>query len=166
MTEQWDLYNIHREPLGKTYPRGPLPAGCYHLVVDVITKTPDGKILITKRHPNKAFGGYWEFTGGACQAGETSLQGVQREISEEVGIFVPQQSFQLLGSVRRASDFVDDYLLEYDIRLDQLQLQPEEVVDARLVTPWELDRLCQERVIVPSVACRWYRYRARLFHKK
>lgn len=52
--EVWDLYDEDREPLGITHERGiPMKEGTYHVVVDIWTVTPEGKILLTQRHPEK-----------------------------------------------------------------------------------------------------------------
>ena len=52
--ELWDLYDENRNLLGKTHVRGvPLQEGEYHLVTDIWMVRPDGKLLITKRHPKK-----------------------------------------------------------------------------------------------------------------
>lgn len=65
MPEYFDLYNEHREPLGETHERGkPLPDGKFHIVANVLPINLEGKILITKRSPEKNFGGMWETTGG------------------------------------------------------------------------------------------------------
>lgn len=56
MPELWDLYNEKREPLGETHERGkPLPDGKFHIVANVLPVNLDGKILITKRSPEKKF---------------------------------------------------------------------------------------------------------------
>lgn len=45
-----------------------------------------GQILIDKRLPGGAFGGFWEFPGGKKEAGETIEDCIKREILEELGI--------------------------------------------------------------------------------
>ena len=52
--ELWDLYNVRREPLGRTHRRGtPMRRGEYHLVVFVWVFNGRGKLLLTKRSPEK-----------------------------------------------------------------------------------------------------------------
>jgi mutator protein MutT len=45
-----------------------------------------GKVLICRRRQEDRFGGYWEFPGGKIEAGETILQGLARELREELDI--------------------------------------------------------------------------------
>ena len=46
----------------------------------------DGKYLITKRMQGTHLAGYWEFPGGKVEKGETTVDALTREISEEVGL--------------------------------------------------------------------------------
>lgn len=68
-----------------------LKDGEYHLTVLGVVSRPDGRILITRRVKTKAWApGWWEVSGGACQAGEESRDAVRREILEETGLDVNQ----------------------------------------------------------------------------
>jgi len=58
-------------------------------VVDVgaaVIIRPDGSFLLAERPVGKVYAGYWEFPGGKVEAGETPLQGLARELQEEIGI--------------------------------------------------------------------------------
>ena len=44
------------------------------------------EFLISQRHADDTFGGYWEFPGGKRDAGETLAQCVVREVREELDI--------------------------------------------------------------------------------
>lgn len=45
----------------------------------------DGKILAAKRKNERLGGGFWEFSGGKLEPGETPKQACQREVAEELG---------------------------------------------------------------------------------
>ncbi len=47
-----------------------------------------GQVLIAQRAPGSHMGGAWEFPGGKIAAGETSLEGLVRELHEELAIKV------------------------------------------------------------------------------
>lgn len=87
--ELWDAYDRDGNPLGFDVVRDePMPEGAWHLVVDILPIASNGQILVTKRHPGKVWGGYWEITGGSVLKGETPVQGALRELREETGIVV------------------------------------------------------------------------------
>lgn len=47
-----------------------------------------GRVLIARRPEGAHQGGWWEFPGGKLRRGETPLQGLIRELREELGIEV------------------------------------------------------------------------------
>ena len=154
MAELWDLVDVHRDLTGETWERGTkasIPQGRYHIIVSIWTVTPDGNILITKRHQNKSFGGMWENTGGAVMSGETSVQAAYRELREETGLAPDKGSLLFMGDVWHPGYVVDTYLYTTDVDIDKLSLQEDEVIDAKLITPDEIDELHSKGMIVPSV---------------
>ena len=79
--ELWDAYDREGRPLGFDLVRGELmPEGVWHMVVEIYAATPDGRLLVTRRHPDKSWGLYWEVTGGSVVKGETPAQGAVREL--------------------------------------------------------------------------------------
>lgn len=87
--ELWDACDRAGNLLGFDLVRGePVPEGVYHLVVEIFAMTTDGRVLITQRHPDKLWGGCWEYTGGAVAKGETPVEGALRELREETGVIV------------------------------------------------------------------------------
>lgn len=155
--ELWDVYDRERNKIGKLHERGQrLRPGEYHLVADVWTVTPKGKILVTQRHPNKHLGLMWECTGGAVLAGESSLEGAVRELAEEVGIKVSLDHLKFISTHKSRECFLDTYLNEQDIQIEDIKLQEEEVVAARFVDYEELEKMHEEGIVVPSV---WERFK-------
>ena len=148
--ELWDLYDENRTLLGKTHERGvPLQDGEYHIVTDIWLVRQDGKILITKRHPNKIWGNMWECTGGSALAGEDSRHSAARELAEEVGVVVEPAELKLLNTVKVKDRFVDTYVVVRNLEVKDLTLQAEEVVDARFVDFTELTQIWQAGNLVP-----------------
>lgn len=122
--ELWDLYDRHRNPLGRTIRRDPnghtqIPAGTYHLVVECVIVDKSERILFTQRAPHvKHHPGYWECTTGSVMAGEDSITGVRREVLEETGLDFPSDKFILLKTI------VTDIVIRdiYMVLLDKINL--------------------------------------------
>ena len=156
--ELWDVYDRNRRKIGKTHVRGvPMAEGEYHIVTDIWTINLEGKLLLTQRHPDKTFGLWWECTGGSAQAGETSLDSVLRELSEEVGIHPRPEEVRLLHSTIRPDRFVDTYVTVQDVKREDLKLQKEEVVDAMFVTFNEVCQLWGQGKMLPRERFPMYR---------
>ena len=110
-----DIYDKERRLTGRTHRRGtPWRKGEYGLVVCVWVYDGKGKLLLTRRAPEKSFAGTWENSGGAAQAGETSLQAIVRELREETGIEAAPEEFQLMCSDRDRTAHYDFYCLRRD----------------------------------------------------
>ena len=58
-----------------------------HVAAGVLVDA-SGRVLIARRGVSKHMGGSWEFPGGKIAAGETPLEGLVRELHEELGITV------------------------------------------------------------------------------
>lgn len=133
--ELWDIYDKDKKPTGRTMKRNDwcLKEGEYHLSVLGVIQRPDGKYLITKRAADKAWApGWWEVSGGAAIAGETSEETVKREILEETGLDVTNAEGGFLFSYHRENPgegdnyFVDVYKYHMDFTEEDIKLQTEE----------------------------------------
>ena len=139
MPELWDVYDAQRSRKPGSHVRGtPLAPGDYHLVVEIWTFTPDGRVLLTLRHPDKHFGGKWECTGGSVVPGEDSLTGARRELLEETGLSMADAAPTLLTTltVPEVGTIYDIYAVRLDFTLDDVTLQESESIDCRLAS-WE-----------------------------
>lgn len=122
-----DVYDEHRQLTGRRHLRGHRWApGEYGLVVCVWVYDGNGKILLTRRAPEKSFPGTWENSGGAAQAGEDSLTAIRRELWEETGILAQPEEFELLDSTRDKVNFYDHYCLKRAVPLSEIRLLPGE----------------------------------------
>ncbi len=65
------------------------PAPVVEVVAAVILR-PDGRFLLTQRPDGKVYSGYWEFPGGKVEPNESLLHALERELWEELGIYVRQ----------------------------------------------------------------------------
>ena len=88
MPELWDIYDKNKKKTGRVMERGKyqLKEDEYHIVVTGIIMNSKNEILISKRAKHKAFGLMWECNGGSILSGETSLEGIIRELKEELGL--------------------------------------------------------------------------------
>ena len=89
--EYWDIYDKNKQLTGRKMKRNDwcLKEDEYHLTVLGVIRRPDGKYLITRRVLTKAWApGWWEVSGGAAQAGESSEEAVRREVLEETGLHI------------------------------------------------------------------------------
>ena len=97
MAEFNDIYDRERNLTGRVHRRGtPWQKGEYGLVVCVWVYDGKGKILLTRRAPQKTAAGTWENSGGAAKAGEDSRSAIVRELFEETGIRALPEEFELL----------------------------------------------------------------------
>ena len=120
MTEIWDLLDENGKETDEIMQAGePIPEGRYHKGADVWIVNSKNQILIQKRSPNKRLSpNVWAMTGGSVIKGETSLQTIQRETLEELGIHLKQE-----------------------IDLQDIVIQKEEVSDVKWATYEEVEQI-------------------------
>lgn len=148
-----DIYDENRVLTGRLHRRGThWRAGEYGLVVTVWVYDGRGKLLLTRRAPQKSFAGTWENSGGAAKAGETSLQAICRELFEETGIRAEPGEFTLLRTVRDRSAFYDHYCLKNATPLEKIRLLPGETDGAMWVTFEEVHTLIREKKMCDIIA--------------
>ena len=116
---------------------------------------PDHKFLITKRVMTKAWApGWWEVSGGAAMAGETSEEAVRREILEETGLDVSDCKGGYQFTYKRENPgegdnyFVDIYRYTVDFDETDLKLQDAETDGYRLATAEEIKELADQGIFL------------------
>lgn len=94
--EYWELYDRDLNSLGEVIKRGDtVPNGKYHLICEIVTVDSKGRVLLTKRHPDKHFPLLWECSGGSVVCGETPIDGAVRELFEKTGIKAEKRSLRI-----------------------------------------------------------------------
>ena len=148
-----DIYDENRRPTGRLHRRGDRwRKGEFGLVVCVWVYDGHGKLLLTRRAPEKSFAGTWENSGGAVKAGETSRQAIVRELFEETGIRAEEDEFELLDSGKDNSAFYDYYCLRRSVAIEDIVLQPGETAAAKWVTFEEVHRMIRHKQICNVIA--------------
>lgn len=156
MSEYWDIYDENRKKTGKIVEREvyEFKPGEYHIVVTGIILNSKNEILITKRAEHKKFGLMWECNGGSVLSGETSLQGVIRELKEEVGVEFKKREAIFLKEVKggkKYPNFKDLWLFRRDIKKEEITFPDGEAIDYKWVTIDEFMKMYNNKEIVPTV---------------
>lgn len=155
--ELWDIYDSEKKKTGRTMKRNDwcLKDGEYHLTVLGVVARRDGRFLITKRVMTKAWApGWWEVSGGACQAGEESEEAVKREIFEETGLDVSGYDGGYLFTYHRENPgegdnyFVDVYRYIGDFDEADVHPQEEETAGYMLATLKEIQGFAEEGIFL------------------
>ncbi len=162
-----DIYDEQRNLTGRVHKRGtPWKQGEYGLVVCVWVYDGEGRLFMTRRAPGKSYAGTWENSGGAAQAGETSLQAIVRELYEETGIRAEAEEFELLDSDRDKYFFYDFYALKRKFPLVQVRLQPGETDAAKWVTHGQVHEMIRKGKICQIIASQFLRQEPLLLQRQ
>lgn len=153
-----DIYDKKRNRTGRLHVRGTRwGKEEYGLVVCVWVADGNGKVLLTRRAPEKSFPGTWENSGGAAQAGESSRQAVARELFEETGIRADPEEFRLIDSGTERNTHYDYYTLERYVPLQDVVLLPGETDAAQWVTFAQVRELIDQKQICKIIARQYMR---------
>jgi isopentenyldiphosphate isomerase len=141
--EKWDVYDKCGNLTGYTKTKDDVwTSEEYHLGASLWIVNNDGDLLIQKRaaskrrHPN-----VWCNIGGSVIAGESSRQGCVREVEEEIGIKVNEESLALLQRMVFKNTISDDYILIYDFPIEKVVIQQEEVSEVKWASIDEIENL-------------------------
>ena len=100
----------------------------------------DGRFLLLHRHSNKASGDTWGLPAGKMDSGENKKQAVLREVAEETGLRLPDNSVDYFDSLYvRDVDFDIEWHM-YSIKFNELptvQTNPHEHSEFKWVSPAE-----------------------------
>lgn len=150
--ELWDVYDVDRKKTGRTMVRGEAFAdGDYHLVVHVCIFNSKGEMLIQQRQSFKeGWPNMWDISvGGSAVQGDSSQTAAEREVLEELGIKLDLQGIRPRFTFNFDRGFDDIYLIEENIDLLELNLQYEEVQNAKWATKEEILQLIDKEEFIP-----------------
>ena len=146
-----DLLNDRKELTGETCERNSVPEEKYRLSIHIWIVNDKNEILIQQRSASrKKFPNMWTNTGGACIAGETSIETVKRELKEELDITPSIDNLELIASYKRKKDYVDVWLLKQNINIKDLKFNDNEVQAAKWITIEEWKKLLIEEKTIKS----------------
>lgn len=156
--EMWDIYDSNKKLTGRTMKKNDwcLKDGEYHLtVLGVVKRKSDGKFLITKRVMTKAWApGWWEVSGGAAQAGESSFEAACREVLEETGLDASEckDAYQFTYHRENPGEgdnyFVDIYRFEIDFEESDVHPQEAETDGYMLATHEEIKAFAEQGIFL------------------
>ena len=146
MSEVWDLLDKEGKQTGRTMQKGePIPEGLFHRGADVWILNSKNEILIQKRSPKKRLSpNVWAMTGGSVIKGETSLQTIERETFEELGICLNLQDLQWMKTYCVEEVWLDEYITRQEVDLKDIVMQEDEVCDVKWATYAEIEELLEE----------------------
>lgn len=154
-----DIYDADRNRTGRLHRRGTRwKQGEYGLIVCVWVYDGRGKILLTRRAPEKSFAGTWENSGGAAKAGEDSLTAIVRELYEETGIQASPEEFELLDACTDRSTHYDHYCLHRDSSKVKVVLQPGETDGAQWASFRQVHEMIASRQICKVIGKQFLRH--------
>jgi 8-oxo-dGTP diphosphatase len=108
------------------------------LIVAAGVIVEQGKILITQRKEEDAYGLLWEFPGGKVKQGEEPRQALRRELREELGI--EAYAGVILDAVFQIYPEYPILLLAYHCRIEKGAPAPLDCHDLRWVNLEELNQ--------------------------
>ena len=134
--ERWDGYDRDGNLLDIPLVRGEtVPDGVYHLVAQIWVRNEKNEMLAQRRALSlKHLPGVWATPAGSVLRGETAREGARRELKEEMGIDLDIAEFQFLRKEVRWPSIFYSWVVKWEGELDELNLQEEEVADARWVS--------------------------------
>ena len=146
--EYLDVYDKDKKLVGKTIERyqsrEDLKDGEFFLFEQAWIINLNKEILLTKRAPNKKYGGIWEPTSGHVKSGESSLEGIKRELNEELGIEVNDNEINLVKSYIDKKSIREIWIVEKDVKIEDLKYIDREVSDAKFVNIQEFEQMINQ----------------------
>lgn len=144
MGEYVDIYDefknlINEKIFRKKGEKAIPPQDRYTIVVLAIIENDNNEILVQKTSPRKK--GIWALSGGHVKSGETSIQGIQEELHEEMNILVNPKEITLFKTYKYDNTFKDVYYIKKNINLSDITLQEDEVEKVEYLSKEKIGKL-------------------------
>lgn len=148
-----DLYNKEKQKLNKTFKRGKdkLNKDEYYLLEQIWIINKNKEILLTQRNKNKSYGGLWEPTTGHVKTKEKDIEGALRELKEELNITVKKQELTYIKHIIIDSKIIDIWLLNKDIKLEQITKKQDEVTNIKYVSIQKFKEMQNNNELTPNL---------------
>lgn len=130
--------------------------GDWHRGTIIFVVNSKGEIVLQKRSANKDSNpNMWTVSAsGHLSAGDNSYQAAKRELEEELGIKDNNKQLEYLFTVKEQqrpkkgfidNEFLDVYLLNIDIDIENVTIQKEEVSEVKFVSYKELQEMVKNK---------------------
>ena len=152
--EKIDIYDENKNKTGKVKIRhqDSIEPGEFIIGIQAIILNSQRQILISQRSELKDKAPLkWECNGGALLAGEEFVDGIIREIYEELGIELEKNKAIYLKTARNAHRFKEIYLFEKDVSIEDIKFADGEAIAAKWVSIEEFMRMFNSGEIVSNV---------------
>ena len=150
--ELLDIYDNEGNKTGKVIKRGDKSVQLSeneHIAVAVIfIENNKGEFLMQKTSTEK--GGLFSSTGGHIDSGETPLSTIRREVEEELGINVDNDTIEEYGFILYDKPLRYMFYLKKDIDINDIKVQEEEVEYVKYMTKEEILNLIENKQITES----------------
>lgn len=157
MEEYFDILDENGKKTGKTKLRKEVHKdGDWHKAVHVWIINDQNEILLQRRsktkdsNPNKIS----IFNGGHLSAGDTSIDGVKRELKEELNLTVEEKDLKFIKTIKRSAkytptyknnEFDDLYILKVKEKISDMVYQKEEISEIFFVQYNKLKEMVKKK---------------------
>ncbi|MDO5714671.1 MAG: NUDIX domain-containing protein [Tissierellia bacterium] len=147
--EYWDIYRNGKK-IGMKNSREELEPGEYHIIVEGWIQVGQEEFIIQRRsYEKKIFPGWWTCSvSGSLLSKETPIEGLIRETKEELGIDLFEENIRLYEKIRDGNALFYIYHICQEFLLEDLKLDPKEVMDVNIVKVSEIYRMIKENSFV------------------
>lgn len=145
--EYVDLYDKNKNLLNeKTFrekgKKAIVSKGKYTIVVLAIIYNSGGEVLFQKTSTRKK--GLVALPGGHVAAGQTSFEGIQDELKEEMNLDIQKEDILYIKTYKYDYAFKDVYYIKKDIDIKSLSFQEDEVEEAFYLSENEVYNLIED----------------------